>query len=64
MDKKQIVILVIVTNVISISLVSMIFTYGRSQQKDFTPAQRSDSQPKQTQEAPKMPPMITSSANC
>jgi len=55
MDKKQVVALVIVTNVISISLVSMIFTYRRSQQKDLAPAQRSDSQPKQTKEAPKIP---------
>ena len=55
MSKKQIVILVIVTNAISISLVSIILTSGRSQQKDLALAQRTDSQPKQTQEAPRIP---------
>ncbi|MFC1677284.1 tetratricopeptide repeat protein [Planctomycetota bacterium] len=54
MNKKQIVILVIVTNAISISLVSMILTSGRSQQEDIAPAKISDSKPKQVQQAPEI----------
>ena len=55
MDKKQVVILVIVTNAISIGLVSMILTSGKSQQQEITIYGDTDTQPKQVQEVPEKP---------